>query len=72
MDLVLLGRRGRMACVEVKLSSAPSVTKGFHHARTDLGPEITLVVAPVAEPYGIGAGVQVLGLDAALETLADW
>ena len=48
MDLVAtLG--GRSVGYEIKLSSAPTVGKGFWHACEDLGVERAYVVAPVAE-----------------------
>ena len=72
MDLVLVGRAGRIACLEVKRSSAPTLTKGFHHARADLGPSMTLVVAPVGEAYALGDGVEAVGVAEAIERLRGW
>ena len=72
MDLVIVGRRGRLACVEVKFSSSPVLTKGFYHAREDLGPERTIVVAPVGERYLGARGVEVMGLGDALGELGGW
>lgn len=72
IDLVIIGRRGRMACVEVKLSSAPKLTRGFYNALEDLGPERTFVVATVAEPFRLAAGVEVCTLTRALDELAGW
>lgn len=72
IDLVLVGRAGRIACVEVKRSSAPKLTKGFYTAREDLGPELTLVVALVDEAYSLGDGVEVVDLSDAIERLRDW
>lgn len=69
---MLVGRAGRIACVEVKLSTAPTLTKGFYTAHADFGPEIALVVAPVAESYSLGGAVEVVNLDAAIERLRDW
>lgn len=72
IDLVLVGRRGRIAAVEVKLSSSPTLARGFHTAREDLGPELTIVVANVTERYGLGNGVEAMDLSSALDVLADW
>lgn len=72
MDLVLRARSGRLACVEVKFSSAPTLQKGFHHARTDLGPERTLVVATVERPSQREGGIEVVDLPEALARLSEW
>ena len=72
LDLVIVGRRGRVACVEVKLSSAPVLTKGFYNAQGDVGPERTFVVAPVQERYARKGGIEVLSLGEALEELEGW
>ena len=72
LDLVLEGRRGRLAVVEVKRSSAPKLSRGFYNARTDLGPELSLVVAPVSESYSLGDGVEVVSLGMAQELLEGW
>ena len=72
MDLVLIGRQGRMACVEIKLSSSPSLSRGFHSAREDLGPEITLVVCPVPEGFTMIPGVEAAPLLHALDVLHNW
>ena len=72
VDLVVIGRDGRMACVEVKAGSAASLTRGSYSALDDLGPEITYVVAQVEEPYPKGERVEVVPLAVALERLRGW
>ena len=72
IDLVIVGRRGRVACVEVKFSSAPALTRGFYNAREDVAPERTYVVGLTAERYSRAGGVAVLGLDEALAELTGW
>ena len=72
IDLILVGRRGRIAAVEIKLSSSPVLARGFHTAREDLGPEVTIVVANVTERYGLGNGVEAMDLNAALAVLEGW
>ena len=72
VDLVVIGHSGRMACVEVKVGSAPVLTRGFYSALEDLGPEVTYVVAQVEEAYPRGERVEVVPLEIVLERLARW
>lgn len=69
-DLVLDFRKGETWVVEVKRSSAPTVSKGFHHAAEDLRASRKLLVAPVAAPYKVRGGIEVMGPFAAAELLA--
>jgi predicted AAA+ superfamily ATPase len=68
LDLIVeLG--GRRIGIEAKLSSAPTVTKGFWRACEDVGVSQAWVVAPVREGWPIGDGVQVVSpLELALPT----
>jgi predicted AAA+ superfamily ATPase len=59
-DLVLTFRDGETWLVEVKRSSAPTVSKGFHLAAADVGATRKLLVAPVGEPYSLREGVEVM------------
>ncbi|WP_434782768.1 MAG: hypothetical protein WJ289_10430 [Ferrovum myxofaciens] len=57
---------------EIKLSSAPLLTKGFWSALSDLKPEKTFVIAPVTSAYPLTPGVEVIpatGLADCLATL---
>ena len=60
VDLVLEFRSGATWVIEVKRSSAPSVSKGFYTAATDLGAVRQLLVAPVAQPYPMKGGIEVM------------
>lgn len=59
MDLVVQAG-ARSLAIEVKFSSAPSVTKGFWHARDDLRPTRTVVVAPVERRFPLKEDVDVV------------
>lgn len=59
LDLVMT-HQGRLVGVEAKLSSAPTVTKGFWQACEDLGVHEAWVVAPVREGWPIGESVRVV------------
>jgi predicted AAA+ superfamily ATPase len=69
LDLVVeLGER-RIG-IEAKLSSAPTVTKGFWHACNDVGVSEAWVVAPVREGWSIGDRARVMSpLEMPLEDL---
>ena len=49
----MLERDRRRLAFEFKASPAPSLTRGFHQAAPDIGPEHTFIVAPVERPYPI-------------------
>ena len=59
LDLVV-EHAGKRTGFEVKLSSAPTVTKGFWNACEDLGVERAYVVAPVLEAYPLAENVEVI------------
>lgn len=61
MDLVLdLPGGGRWA-IEIKRSSAPRLSKGFHQARADLQPDRCFVVYAGEECFPLLEGVQAIG-----------
>ena len=67
-DLVLPLRNGQTWVVEVKRSSAPTVSRGFHQAAADVGATRKLLVAPVNEAYPMRDGIEVMNpLAAALQ-----
>jgi predicted AAA+ superfamily ATPase len=59
LDLVIEAGGTRIG-IEAKLSSAPTVTKGFWQACEDVGVSQAWVVAPVREGWSIGEGVEVV------------
>ena len=66
-DLVLIGPGNRIACIEIKLSNAPSVSKGFFESIKDIGPEFKYVICPHTERYERSGGIIVCGLVEFLE-----
>ena len=70
-DLVLSFRNGTTWVVEIKRSSAPAVSKGFHLAAADVGASRKVLVAPVATPYPMRDGIEVMGPLAAARLLAE-
>lgn len=69
-DLVLRVGNGEIWVVEIKRSSAPTVSKGFHLAAADVGATRKLLVAPVAASYPMREGVEVMNPLAAACLLA--
>lgn len=59
-DLVLEFKGGEAWVIEVKRSSAPSVSRGFHQAARDTGAVRKLLVAPVAQAYPGADGTEVV------------
>ena len=60
VDLILEFRGGQTWVIEVKRSSAPTVSKGFYTAAADLGAVRKLLVAPVEQPYPMRDGIEVM------------
>jgi predicted AAA+ superfamily ATPase len=60
VDLVLEFRGGQTWVIEIKRSSAPTVSKGFYTAAADLGAVRKLLVAPVEQPYPMKDGIEVM------------
>ncbi len=71
VDLVLTFRSQQTWVIEIKRSSAPSVSKGFYLAATDLGAVRKLLVAPVEQPYPIKDGIQVADVMTAIRWVTE-
>jgi len=59
-DLVLTAPGGQTWACEVKRSSAPTVSRGFHEAANDVGAHRRLLIAPVASAYPAKGGIEVM------------
>ena len=59
-DLVLNFRGGQTWVIEIKRSSAPTVSKGYYLAANDVGATRKLLVAPVDTSYPMKEGVEVM------------
>jgi len=62
IDLVLALPANRLWAIEIKRGLAPKVDRGFHHACADLEPERRFVVYAGVERFGLGDGIDVVGL----------
>lgn len=71
MDLVLDMPGNRRWTVEVRRSSAPTVSKGFHNALADLQPDRAFVVYPGPERYPLLPNVEAIDLRSLAELLTN-
>ncbi len=69
-DLVLTLGNGQTWVIEVKRSSAPSVSRGFHLAASDVKAQRKLLVAPVQRAYRTVGEIEVLPVLTAALALA--
>ncbi len=69
IDVVIEGRRGDRFAVEIKRSSAPSVSRGFRNGLEDLEIRESIVIYPGQEAIPLGENTVAMGLHEALEWL---
>lgn len=69
-DLVLSFRNGDTWVVEIKRSSAPTVSRGFHQAAIDVHARRKLLIAPVDQGYTMREGIEVMNPRVAARLLA--
>jgi hypothetical protein len=62
VDLLLLAPNGKKALVEIKYSSAPTVSRGFHEVISDVEPEFNYIITPDGHNYQRDDGIHVLPL----------
>jgi len=62
VDLVLTWPDGREWAIEVKRTLAPRLERGMRSALGDIEPERSFVVYPGTARYGVGEGVEAIGL----------
>jgi len=63
-DLVLVRGHLVKACVEIKLSKAPAVTKGFYQSVTDLKCKNNFIICPADIDYVTKEGIRIVGITA--------
>jgi len=72
IDLVIEGRKGVCLAIEIKRSTAPTVSKGFRLGCEDIRATDRMVVYPGAEEFQLGDGLSALGLHAAVERIEEF
>ena len=71
VDLVLTFRNQQTWVIEIKRSSAPTVSRGFYQAATDLEAMRKLLVAPVAQPFPLKDGIEVVDVMTAIRWVTE-
>jgi predicted AAA+ superfamily ATPase len=69
VDLLLTLPGGKLWAIEIKRSSAPTVTRGFHSACADLQPNKRFVVYPGEERFSLDDETDAIGVVALAKTL---
>jgi predicted AAA+ superfamily ATPase len=68
-DLVISFRHGSIWVIEIKLSSAPTVSRGFHQAAIDINAQRKILVAPVEQTYRMQNNVEVMNMQTLITEL---
>ncbi len=66
-DVVLVQGITPVACIEIKLSNAPVVSKGFMSCVQDLEPKYKFIITPQSDTYVTSNGVTVTSLKSFLK-----
>ncbi|MGH7727645.1 MAG: ATP-binding protein [Vulcanimicrobiaceae bacterium] len=72
IDLVLEAGGAVDIVVEIKRSSAPSMSRGFHAGREILRPKASFIVYPGLDEWPIAAGVRATSLERLMQRLDAW
>ncbi|HEV2478798.1 MAG TPA: DUF4143 domain-containing protein, partial [Puia sp.] len=62
-DLLIVQGITPLACVEIKLSNAPSVSRGFISCLQDLQPKYKYLITPASDTYPANEGITVTNLN---------
>ena len=71
IDLVVDSGKGGLWAIEIKRSSVPKLSKGFHAACEDLKPVRRFVVHGGRESFQMGGGIEALSLRDMMETISE-
>jgi predicted AAA+ superfamily ATPase len=69
IDLLIEFASGKRWAIEIKRSSAPTVSKGFYHAIEDINPDACFIVCASKENYSLTSGIKVISLEGILSAL---
>lgn len=67
VDLLLIAPNGKKAIIEIKLTNAPSVSRGFHEVVADIIPDFSYIITPDSRNYQRDDGLHILSLRDFLE-----
>ncbi|QMW00107.1 ATP-binding protein [Spirosoma foliorum] len=62
IDLLLIAPNGKKIAIEIKLSNAPTVSKGFYQSIADINPDYSFIVIPDGDSYPKADGLWVCNL----------
>ncbi len=62
VDLILISPSGKMACIEIKNTNNPVLSKGYYSSVEDLKPQFQYVITPSSETFVNSVGVTVCSL----------
>ncbi|GAB2782584.1 ATP-binding protein [Rhabdobacter roseus] len=62
-DLVLISPEGKKVCIEIKLSTSPAISRGFHETVSDIEADFQYVIIPEGESYPRNSNLWVCSLD---------
>lgn len=71
VDLVLTFRNQQTWALEIKRSSAPTVSRGFHQGAHDVGASQKILVAPVDRAYPTKESTEVLDVMPAIARVSE-
>ncbi len=66
-DLMLIAPNGKKTIIEIKLTNAPSVSRGFHEVIGDIVPDFRYIITPDSRNYQRDDGLHILSLRDFLE-----
>ena len=61
-DLLLIAPTGKKCLIEIKLSNAPSVPRGFYEVIKDIAPDYTYIITPDSRNYQRDDGITIIAL----------
>lgn len=61
-DLVLVKGNVPVCCIEIKLTNAPTISRGFHSSIADIGTDKNFIVTPGSDTYPGGKNITVCSL----------
>lgn len=70
-DLLLVQGITPIACIEIKLSNAPAVSRGFVSCIQDLEPKYSFIITPQSDTYTVTNDITVISLSSFIGTKLD-
>ncbi|MGY4384017.1 putative AAA+ superfamily ATPase [Pedobacter sp. UYP24] len=61
-DLLLVQGITPIACIEIKLSNAPVISKGFLNCIDDLIPKFSFIITPQSDTYDVSHDITIINL----------